>query len=306
MRNSSDVHPFYFEFEDRYSLSEWQDWCSQRNHWPILAINLYLMSIYYGQSAMRNRKPIKIKPLLFVWNACLALFSIIGSYRSLTHMNILLPEIGFRNSVCISDPDNVVSFWVYLFTMSKFVELGDTFFLVIRKRNIMFLHWYHHVTVLLYTWFAFTHNASTGKYFIVMNYFVHSLMYTWVMICSVVVFQLSNSMIQQVLCPSNDWHQVTEICIHDHHITADPSDAGRNLHFGHLDLREINRQRLWRPYQHHLFRNPDVRIIFRPLCPVLHSSVRQESESKVRNCMFDRSRCEEDQREIHMWYHWCK
>lgn len=176
--NSSDVHSFYFDIEDRYSLSEWQNWCSERNRWPIIAIPLYLMAIFYGQNVMRDRKPIKITPILFLWNMGLAVFSMIGTYRMFTYMELIIQDSGFTDSVCVNDPDNVVSLWVYLFTMSKFVELGDTLFLVIRKRNVMFLHWYHHVTVLLYTWFAFTHNASTGKYFIIMNYFVHSLMYT--------------------------------------------------------------------------------------------------------------------------------
>lgn len=31
--------------------------------------------------------------------------------------------------------------WAFLFVLSKIVELGDTAFLVLRKRPIIFLHW---------------------------------------------------------------------------------------------------------------------------------------------------------------------
>lgn len=39
-----------------------------------------------------------------------------------------------------------------MFVFSKVPELGDTVFIILRKRPLIFLHWYHHVTVLLYTW----------------------------------------------------------------------------------------------------------------------------------------------------------
>lgn len=178
MPNSSDVHRFYFEFEDQFNLYQLQDWCNERNRWPVVAVSAYLLAIHVGQSMMRERKAFGVKHVLFLWNLTLAVFSMIGTVRLFDHLYHQISESSFKDSVCINNTDNVVALWVYLFTMSKFIELGDTLFLVIRQRDVMFLHWYHHITVLLYTWFAFTHNAATGKYFIIMNYFVHSLMYT--------------------------------------------------------------------------------------------------------------------------------
>lgn len=177
--NSSDIHSFYLSIENSRTLRDWQSWCSERTNWPLVAIPLYLLAIVYGKNMMRDRKPVSCKNLLFLWNASLAAFSIIGVIRMFANVSHQIMRHGFTDSVCVNRPDNVTALWVYLFTMSKFAELGDTLFLVIRKRTVMFLHWYHHCTVLAYTWFAFTHDASTGKYFILMNYFVHSLMYTY-------------------------------------------------------------------------------------------------------------------------------
>lgn len=75
--------------------------------------------------------------------------------------------------------DPVAAFWTFLFTLSKVVELGDTAFIVLRKQPLIFLHWYHHITVLLYTWYSYAETSATGRWFITMNLFVHSWMYSY-------------------------------------------------------------------------------------------------------------------------------
>lgn len=63
--------------------------------------------------------------------------------------------------------------------LSKLPELGDTIFIVLRKQPLIFLHWYHHITVLIYSWFSYTEYTSSARWFIVMNYCVHSVMYSY-------------------------------------------------------------------------------------------------------------------------------
>ena len=63
-----------------------------------------------------------------------------------------------------------------LFMISKIPELIDTMFMVVRGRNIRFLHWYHHLTVLLYCWLI-TRTTYPGTPFSLLNAFVHSIMY---------------------------------------------------------------------------------------------------------------------------------
>lgn len=71
----------------------------------------------------------------------------------------------------------VTGFWVMLFIFSKIPELIDTLFIVLRKKPLIFLHWYHHVTVLLFCWNAYATSAGSGLYFVAMNFSVHALMY---------------------------------------------------------------------------------------------------------------------------------
>lgn len=63
--------------------------------------------------------------------------------------------------------------------LSKLPELGDTIFIVLRKQPLIFLHWYHHITVLMYSWFSYSEYTASARWFVVMNYNVHSLMYTY-------------------------------------------------------------------------------------------------------------------------------
>ena len=64
-------------------------------------------------------------------------------------------------------------------------ELLDTFFIVIHKKPLIFLHWYHHISVLLYCWHAYVTKAPGGIFFATMNYGVHSIMYFYYFLMAV-------------------------------------------------------------------------------------------------------------------------
>ncbi|KHJ89725.1 GNS1/SUR4 family protein [Oesophagostomum dentatum] len=72
----------------------------------------------------------------------------------------------FTDSVCFSvDPTGPASFWACMFAFSKIAELGDTLFLALRKRPVIFLHWYHHAVVLIYVWHSAYLKKSTFQQF---------------------------------------------------------------------------------------------------------------------------------------------
>ena len=50
---------------------------------------------------------------------------------------------------------------------------------MLRKQRLIFLHWYHHVTVLLYSWYSYKDRVAGGGWFMTMNYCVHALMYSY-------------------------------------------------------------------------------------------------------------------------------
>ena len=160
-----------------------QGWLN--GYWPTVPVSLnvlYLLLIYVLKKWMDGRKPTKLKLPLLAWNAILAAFSIVAFLQfAPTGLLNELANGGFVHSVCLITPLSTpkLNFWSTLFVLSKFVEFGDTFFLVFKKSPLTFLHIYHHVTVSMLTWFGATTNSSVGNWFCAMNYGVHSIMYTY-------------------------------------------------------------------------------------------------------------------------------
>jgi len=64
-------------------------------------------------------------------------------------------------------------------------ELIDTFFILIHKKQLILLHWYHHISVLAYCWHSYVTKAPPGIIFCAMNYAVHAIMYFYYFLMAV-------------------------------------------------------------------------------------------------------------------------
>lgn len=64
-------------------------------------------------------------------------------------------------------------------------ELFDTFFIVVHKKPLILLHWYHHASVLLCTWHTMVTHAPAGIIYTTVNYGVHSVMYFYYFLMAV-------------------------------------------------------------------------------------------------------------------------
>lgn len=169
------------EYEKNFNGQSWIDWTQEHADLPILAVSLYLAVITYGPTKMKT--PWNCKVAFGIWNFLLSSFSIIGASRVVPLMYRALRDKGFMYTVC-TDPaewylKGPAGLWTGLFIYSKIPELLDTLFLVVQKKEVIFLHWFHHCTVLLYCWHAFHHRIAPGLWFASMNYCVHSVMYAY-------------------------------------------------------------------------------------------------------------------------------
>ncbi|KAM6183462.1 very long chain fatty acid elongase 3 [Erethizon dorsatum] len=142
---------------------------------------IYLLLIIVGQNYMKARKGFDLQWPLILWSFCLALFSILGTVRTWGYMGTLILSRGLKHTVCFTDyiEHHIIKFWSCLFLLSKVIELGDTAFIILRKRPLIFMHWYHHSTVLVFTSFGYKNKVPSGGWFMTMNFGVHAVMYTY-------------------------------------------------------------------------------------------------------------------------------
>lgn len=191
--NSAPLFPPAMSFPnfDCHDLYHWVQ--ENRYKSPAIACSFYFLMVFVILPLVRPMKekvPGYMKHLFAVWNLMFSVFSCYGVSVCMPFVMRVWRERGFRYLVC-SDVmmlgedkrDTTVAcygpigFMMSLFMLSKFPELMDTFFLVLMNKHVPFLHWYHHVTVLLYSWFAYKNATPTAVMFGTVNFSVHAVMY---------------------------------------------------------------------------------------------------------------------------------
>jgi len=143
---------------------------------------LYFLSVYGLEIFMRNRKPLHLKPLFAVHNVILSFLSLVLLILMLETLIPIIYNKGFFFAICDSAMfSNVwgrrLELYYYLNYLFKFYELVDTYFMVLSKKNIEFLHIYHHSATF---WLCFTqlNGATSVQWFVItFNLFVHVVMY---------------------------------------------------------------------------------------------------------------------------------
>jgi len=149
---------------------------------PILASIMYLISLFALKNFMKDRKPLSLKTITLVHNVFLTCISLV-MFCGATYGAILkYREQGFwAGLVCEQDSQPIkgpLFYWTYIFYISKFYELIDTYLIVLKKKPIIFLHVWHHFVMPITCW-----AGLEGKWCLALwtstfwNSFVHVLMY---------------------------------------------------------------------------------------------------------------------------------
>jgi len=177
------------ELRNRSKLSEhywiWQvsDWMDQHYEIPFFVTVIYILFVYFGRKYMEKREAFDLQGPLAFWNFLLAAFSIYGAYQILPNfLNEWVNGRGFLWEQCHGD-NEIKNPWTLFFCLSKIPELLDTVFIVLRKRPLRFLQYYHHIVTMWFCWSAWANKLECGGTYAVMNLVIHSFMYTYYM-CS--------------------------------------------------------------------------------------------------------------------------
>ncbi|KYM83921.1 Elongation of very long chain fatty acids protein 7 [Atta colombica] len=167
-----------------------QEWFLVPSPGPILTITATY--IYFCVSAgpryMKDKKPYDLRSILIIYNFIQVLISLYLVYEGLMagwlyEYNFICQPVDYSYK-----PSSVrMANGVYLYFLCKLIELLDTVFFVLRKkdRQITFLHLFHHSLMPFCAWIGVKFVAGGHPTLLgIINSFVHIFMYTYYMLAA--------------------------------------------------------------------------------------------------------------------------
>ncbi|KAL4899852.1 hypothetical protein BDW74DRAFT_171249 [Aspergillus multicolor] len=145
----------------------------------LVSLATYYVVIFGGRQLMKNQAPFKLQTLFIIHNFILTLIS--GGLLALFLEQILptLRQDGVLHAICDARggwTDELVLLY-YLNYLTKYLELADTVFLVLKKKPLTFLHTYHHGATALLCYVELVGRTSVSWVPITLNLTVHVVMY---------------------------------------------------------------------------------------------------------------------------------
>ncbi|KAG7208154.1 hypothetical protein KM043_009721 [Ampulex compressa] len=155
---------------------------------PILVFSYLYFTLGCGPRFMKDREPYSLKTFIRYYDIFQIVANAIMAYHG---YNIILPWNAENLCKALQDVNldqhQMMTTLVWYVLIVKLIDFIETGVFVLRKKHnqITFLHLYHHVGIVLFTWL-------TGRYFcsafgalgISINSSVHVLMYTYYLITS--------------------------------------------------------------------------------------------------------------------------
>ncbi|GFR68975.1 elongation of very long chain fatty acids protein, partial [Elysia marginata] len=160
------------------------DWPLMWGYTPTLVITaLYLVAVYVGPRIMANREPIKLKYTLVIYNFICVLINFNIFYELIVSSTMLGYSYSCQPVSYTYDPYEMrIAKAIWWFYFSKCVEMLDTIFFIMRKKNnqVSFLHVYHHATMFP-IWYIGVKWVAGGQSFFgaMINSFIHVIMYSY-------------------------------------------------------------------------------------------------------------------------------
>lgn len=159
------------------------DWFLITTPWPGLALLTFY--VYFvqtlGPRLMKDRKPFNLDRVMQIYNIVQIIMSGYLLYKALTlawlwDYSFVCEPVDFSD-----DPKALeIAATVWLYFIVKIIDLLDTVFFVLRKKNnqISFLHVYHHAGMVVGTWAGTKYlPGGHGTFLGMINSFVHVIMY---------------------------------------------------------------------------------------------------------------------------------
>jgi hypothetical protein len=145
----------------------------------------YLLGVIGIQKFMVKHEAFQLKKIAAYHNGFLSLSSLLLLILMIQQIYPKYLRKGLHGTVC--DADMVTSyleFYCYLNYLLKYYELSDTLLMVLKKKDIPFLHTYHHTMTLVLTHVELVGNVAVQWVPITLNLAVHVIMYYYYMLAT--------------------------------------------------------------------------------------------------------------------------
>mmetsp|Transcript_8206 Transcript_8206/g.9413 ORF Transcript_8206/g.9413 Transcript_8206/m.9413 type:complete len:278 (+) Transcript_8206:198-1031(+) len=164
---------------------------------PAYAVAVALLTRVY----MVNGKPVASqsrlwKPVMVAYNVGMALFSFI-CFLGMAYF-LLTNEVFTEDCLAAKRNSLVFDNIVYAFYISKYVEFADTLFLIVKGKQVSWLHWIHHMGAALDVGILYFSGFEGSWIFVILNGFVHTIMYTYYA-CSLMKIRLKGKSLVTML-----------------------------------------------------------------------------------------------------------
>ncbi len=183
---------------------------------PIAASVIYPSGVYFGVKLMKDREPFDIQQYVFVYNlyqVVVNIWTVVEMIREVYDNPWYSLKHGFLPWGHHAQPGYKgfrISFLVWVHYNNKFVELLDTLWMVLKKKNkqISFLHCYHHMLLIWVWWHCCSLSPGGEAWFgACCNSLIHVYMYGYytlallkIPVDFMKIYMTSAQMLQFVVC----------------------------------------------------------------------------------------------------------
>lgn len=203
--------------EDQTERFDWNHMPMSGLVYPILGALTYLTGIKLLEYFMKNRRSAfevfpGLKWILFLHNLLLTVVSAYMCFGTLKAVSGRIVEEGFFegwiDSQWVSPKTTDLGYWCYLFYVSKYYELLDTVFIVLKKRPTQFVQSWHHTVVMFMFWMGMETRMFCYWPLVVFNTFVHIFVYGY-FVCASIGIRVPWKHIITIMQISQFWADMT-------------------------------------------------------------------------------------------------